>query len=459
VIPEPYAEQPEPESLSILDATAPESPSSLTQRLVRGTLGTGGLNVFYTGLLFVTTAVLTRALGASSYGVYAQVAAVVALVGVAATPGIERLLIRDMAVYEAHGQHQLARGLMLATNATVLALSLLLGILAGLVTWLINDQEVTPVVIAFWVGYTIIPLNALSRTRMATIMGLRRMVGAQFPELVVRPVLFLVLVLAAQFGLRPFTPVDALILTALSAAAAFLVGAYVLHRITPLQVRRARPAYDLKRWRLSAGPLFLLSAASMVNVQVGIALMGSLSTSANAGLFAVASRGAGIIALGVTSTITALAPSAARLWSQGDVEQLQRVVSRCSQMTSLYAVPVALGLIVFGQYFLAIFGSEFVAAMPALRILCVGQLVMSATGPVTYLLLMAGEERHAMLATVYGAVINVVLDVALIPHWGVEGAAVATTVGLMAAELLMLRYARKALGVRLTLFGHLRSVT
>jgi O-antigen/teichoic acid export membrane protein len=434
-----------------------ESSSNLRRRLVRGALGSGGLNVFYTGMMFVTTVALTRTLGASSFGVYAQVLAVVALVGVVATPGIERLLIRDMAVYQAKAQHQLARGLMIASNRVVLGLSLIISVLAGVTTWLLNGQEVTTTVVEFWVGYTVIPLYALSRTRAATIMGLRYVVWSQLPESIVRPVLFLGLVVAAQLSLKPFTPTDALILTSMAASAAFLLGAYLLHRAAPSQVRRATPAYDLRRWRRSASPFLLLSIATVINSQMGTALLGALSTSTNAGLFAVANRGAAVISLGVLAATTVVAPNAARLWALGDHLQLQRIVTRSSQATVLFALPVTLILVVFGRYFLKIFGEDFGGAILALQILCVGQFAVSATGTVTNLLLMAGEERRAVVATVVGAVANIVLSVVLIPIWGLEGAAVATTTSLIASELLMLRFARKALGVHLTLLGRVKA--
>jgi O-antigen/teichoic acid export membrane protein len=188
-------------------------------------------------------------------------------------------------------------------------------------------------------------------------------------------------------------------------------------------------------------------------------LLGALSTSANAGLFAVANRGAAVIALGVNAAAAVIAPNAARLWSLGDVARLQRIVTKSSQATVLYALPVTLGLIVFGRYFLAIFGKDFQDATLALQILCVGQFAYSATGAVTNLLLMAGEERFSVLATGIGAVTNVVLCVVLIPIWGVEGAAVATTASLMVSEVLMLLFARKALGIHLTILGHVKSVS
>ena len=449
---------PAPTSEPLADIAARESSLDLKRRLVAGASGTSGLTVFYTGLLFVTTLVLTRALGASAYGVFAQVSAVVALVGVAASPGVERLLTREIAVYGATGENSLARGLLRMSSKVVLLLSLSTSLVAALATWLINGRAVTPLVIAFWVGFTIVPLNALSRTRAAALMGLRRVITAQVPEMVVRPVLFLVLAIVLQYAFPPFTVLDAIALSAMASAVAFLTGAYLMHRDTPQPVRQAIPSYDLRSWRRSAAHFFAISATTVVSAQIGIVLLSALSTSANAGLFAVANRGAAIILLGITAVSTVIAPSAARLWAQGDVARLQRIVTTSARATAVFAVPVTVALIVFGSYFLALFGSEFQEATLALRILCVGQLATSFTGSVTQLLLMAGQERRVAIAVGIGAILHVVFDLALIPIWGLEGAAVGATASLIVSEVILVRAVRQTLGIRLTMLGRMKAV-
>jgi O-antigen/teichoic acid export membrane protein len=440
------------------DLTARESSSDLKRRLVGGASGTSGLTVFYTGLLFLTTMVLTRSLGASDYGVFATVAAAVALVGVVAAPGVERLLTRDIAVYCAKGENGLARGLLRMSNIAVVVLSLSISLVAGFAFWLNNGRAMTPLVVAFWVGFTMIPLNALSRTRAAALIGLRRVMTAQLPELVVRPVLFLGLVIFTRYQFHSLTVLDAVALSAVASAVAFVTGAYLMHRDTPQQIRRASPSYDTRAWRRSAALFFAISATTVVSAQIGVVLLGALSTSANAGLFAVAARGAGIILLGITAASTVIAPSAARLWAQGDVTRLQQIVTMSVRAAAAFAVPVTVVLFVFGDFFLSLFGSEFVGATLALRILCVGQLATSFTLSVTQLLLMAGEERSTAIAFGIGAILNIVFDVALIPIWGLEGAAVGATASLIASEVLLVWAVRTRLGVRLTVVGRIKKV-
>ena len=71
---------------------------------------------------------------------------------------------------------------------------------------------------------------------------------------------------------------------------------------------------------------------------------------------------------------------------------------------------------------------------------------------------MAGEERRAAIAVGIGAVLNIVFDAALIPLWGLEGAAVGATASLIVSEVLMVRAVRTTLGIHLTLVGRMKQV-
>ena len=78
------------------------------------------------------------------------------------------------------------------------------------------------------------------------------------------------------------------------------------------------------------------------------------------------------------------------------------------------------------------FGAEFEAGAASLVILAVGRLVSSMTGPVGSVLSVTGHQRINL--AVYGAAagLQLMLDLILIPQYGIVGAAVASTVAMVA---------------------------
>jgi O-antigen/teichoic acid export membrane protein len=156
----------------------------------------------------------------------------------------------------------------------------------------------------------------------------------------------------------------------------------------------------------------------------------------------------------------AMAPVISSLYAAGKMEQLQRVVTKSARWTFLACLPLALGFLFLGRwYLLLIFGRDFAQGQTALAILTVGQLVNVATGSVGYLLIMTGHEREAAKGMAVSALLNIALNAALIPTWGLEGAATAGATSMMLANIWFSVVVYRKLGIHSTALGRLGSRT
>jgi len=72
----------------------------------------------------------------------------------------------------------------------------------------------------------------------------------------------------------------------------------------------------------------------------------------------------------------------------------------------------------------------------ALSIIAAGQFVNVVTGSVGYLLMMCGYERLMKNTTAMSAIVNILANVPLCPRFGVNGAAVASAITLIAQNLI-----------------------
>ncbi len=69
-------------------------------------------------------------------------------------------------------------------------------------------------------------------------------------------------------------------------------------------------------------------------------------------------------------------------------------------------------------------------------ILVVGFLFRSSMGPAEFLLNMLGEQALCATVLTAAAILNVALNFALVPHYGLIGAAIATSTALIMAALM-----------------------
>jgi O-antigen/teichoic acid export membrane protein len=124
-----------------------------------------------------------------------------------------------------------------------------------------------------------------------------------------------------------------------------------------------------------------------------------------------------------------LAPHFARLHAQNDTARLQRLVTMSTRAILLFSVPVVLVIGVFGETLLeVVFGAEYRRGYETLTVLAIGQLANAATGSVAVLLNMTGFERDTAKGFSVSALLNIALNLALIPLFGMMGAALASAI-------------------------------
>jgi O-antigen/teichoic acid export membrane protein len=88
-----------------------------------------------------------------------------------------------------------------------------------------------------------------------------------------------------------------------------------------------------------------------------------------------------------------------------------------------------------------------VAAHQPLAILAVGQLINAGFGSVGFLLNMTGHEGITARILWQTAIVNVVMNVFLIPSFGTAGAAIASAFSLILWNALLYRQVRRRLGL------------
>ena len=110
-------------------------------------------------------------------------------------------------------------------------------------------------------------------------------------------------------------------------------------------------------------------------------------------------------------------------------------------------------LIAFGDDLLAVFGSDFGRGRLALTILVLGQVVNVAAGHVGVLMTMTGHEKRVAATVGASAACNAVLNLILIPRFGIDGAAAATAISLVLWNGVTLVWVIKHLRINPTIFG------
>ena len=413
--------------------------ASLRAQLMRGAMGVGGLRLL--SLLFTMTAsiLLARGLGPEGYGQYTFVITLITTLSIPLAPALMQLTIRETARMHQAGDNDRIRALLRWANRHVLFGSVLIIVtVGGIAAWLTGlrvDDRWTLLLI----GLVALPLLGLNAVRAGILAGLRRVVLGQLPDLFVRPLvlLFVAGVLLVAGCLNPLTAVVAFVA---GAALALVIGTLLLGHTFPEPQGTSPPmdATQKSQWMRAWMPFTLLMAASTLNAQIGILLLGWLTTNEEVAAMQVAQRGSMLLVFSLAVVNLVIGPHVAQLHRSGDRDRLQGLSRYSARMALLVTLPIALPLIFFGAPILRIvFGAEYaaIATLP-LAILAVGQVINVAFGSVGLLLIMSGHENDPLWTQGASLLVTIFVAIVLIPKFFATGAAIAVALGVVLSNIL-----------------------
>ncbi|MBU1191312.1 MAG: oligosaccharide flippase family protein [Gammaproteobacteria bacterium] len=425
------------------------SGSTPTHLLARGSLVSFIIQGSGAALIFLAEIILARILGAQGYGLFATVMASLQVLVMVALLGSNNLLLRFVPIFSGTADWSHLRGLV--RHCSLISLTLGISIFSAatlLLVVVIGDRISTDTSWAFLIGMAILPVAALSLQRQSILRGLHFVAAALSPELIVRPLVLMSLVAGLTWGLgKSVSAPMALAMNGLAVLVAFLLGNYWLRRAMPAGVMASPHSVRIHEWLRIAVPLFLIAGLQLLIVRLDIMLLGVLSGHEQAGHYAAASRIGDLIVFALASANIIVGPLIAGLHARNDIAGMQRMLVTLSKGVMLLTVPLVLVIVLFGRSILGFFGGEYVSAYVPLLILVCGQLINALSGPVDFVMAMTGQQVKMMQILVLAAGLNLALNFALIPQFGLIGAASATAITTAFWNIYMRYIVLKRLGV------------
>ncbi|OHB81569.1 MAG: hypothetical protein A2W31_06245 [Planctomycetes bacterium RBG_16_64_10] len=404
------------------------------------------------GSAFVSYLVLANVLGPKAFGDYVFVLNWITTILLFAQCGLDTAALRFVASYAEQSDWAHLRGFLRRSAQLVLAAALVSAATLTVVIGLLGDRLASELRRTFLVGAPLLVALAALYVCAFQLQGLKQVIKSRLPPEVGRPLLVAGLVAAlAGFAPRHVSAASTLALNLFATLLTVMVSLALLRGARPPAVRAVRAQYDTQRWIRVALALLLLTAFHQVLSRTDVLMLGSLLNTEAAGGYAIAALVSQLVLLGLGAVNVIAAPMIAELYWRGRLAELQRLVRLAAIAVLATSVPTLVVLVVFGSPVLRLFGPRFGAGYPALVVLCFGQLINALAGSVGLLMSMTGHQKQAAGIVAVAAVLNVVLNLLLIPPLGIQGAALATALTTALWNLAMLVYVSRRLQINPTL--------
>lgn len=406
-----------------------------------------GVRVISAAIAYVSQVLLARWMGEFQYGVFVVVWVGAIVLGGLAGLGVQTAVLRLVPEYRAKGDEALLRGVIFGSRLNGLIVASLIAALgiAGLA--LFGDRIESYYLIPLYLGAIVLPMQAVGEIQDGIARGFNWADMSLWPGFVVRPLLIILFM-----GLALLSGAEA---TAVTAMAAVIVAAYltVAGQLVWLEVnlRRAVPkgprAYAPKTWVALTLPIFVVEGFFNLLTNVDILLVGYFMAPDQVAIYFAAAKTLALVHFVYFAVRVGSAQRFSQYHAAGDTARLAGFVHETLHWTFWPSLALVGLMLLFGKFLLMLFGAGFTAGYPLLFVLSVGLLVRAAIGPAETLLIMAGQQRAC--AWVYGAAftLNIVLNVVLIPRFGLMGAAAATAATLTMEALTLYVIVYRRLGI------------
>ena len=184
-------------------------------------------------------------------------------------------------------------------------------------------------------------------------------------------------------------------------------------------------------------PLLGTAVLAMVISWTDTLLLGSLKSSVDVGLYNAATPLARFISFPLSALIIIYMPIISGLYAKGRIDEIKKNFLILTKWLCSATLPLFIFLFLFSETIIAtLFGSTYVSSANVLRILAIGFIINNFVGPCGVTLVGMGKPRFIMFATLTAAVLNVVLNIILIPSFGIVGAATASVIAIVSINLV-----------------------
>ncbi|WP_340276142.1 lipopolysaccharide biosynthesis protein [Roseibium algae] len=411
-------------------------------------LSTFAIRVLGAGLAYLSQILLARWMGAHEYGIYSVAWTVIIVLGVFACIGFSSSPNRFIPQYDKTGDLPRLRGFLLTSRLSALVAATVLAGFGMLGVWLLR-QTIEP----FYVWPLIIILTALPLFALGGVQdGIARSYDwpslAMLPTYIWRPLVIIGLVLGLILSGEPATAMTA---AAAAVIATWLVAIYQVIALKRRLANKVQPGprkIELSGWLAISLPMLMVEGFLQLITSADVIMVSFWHSPEEVAVYFAASKTLALVHFVYFAVRAASAHRFSGFVHSNDQTGLENYVRQATIWTFWPSLTAGIGLLLVAPLLLSLFGAGFGAGYPLIAVLLVGVLARSSVGPIDALLTMSGHQKSCAL--IYSATFaaNVLLNLLLIPKFGLMGAAIATSASIIFEATCLSITAHRKLQIR-----------
>ncbi|MBZ0215206.1 MAG: polysaccharide biosynthesis C-terminal domain-containing protein [Fimbriimonadaceae bacterium] len=407
------------------------------------------IRVVSAAVAYAMQVLLARWMGGFEYGVFVFVWVWVLIGGTMAGIGLNTAVLRFVPEYDETKKLDYLRGFLFSSRWIGLVVASAFAALGAAGIYLFGDWIENYYVLPLYLILICFPFVTLNEMQDGIARSYNWIAVALVPPFLIRPLLILLFMAGAiALGFAP---------TAATAALAAIGGSWLsaIVQFAVLQKRLAKKIpsgprqYDFSLWLRVSFPLVLVESFYVILGHTDILVLGGFVEPAQIAIYFAVMRTIGLVSFVSFAVTAAVTHRFSQLNAAGDQDGLAVCVRDAVNWTFWPSLAAALFILALGYPLLYLFGPGFTAGYPLMFVLAIGILIRASIGPVESLLNMLGHQVACAQILIATVAFNLMANFALIPFFGLLGAAMATSISVIVESVLLFVMTGRLTGMKI----------
>lgn len=387
--------------------------------------------------------IISRWLDAHQFGLFALALAMVSLIASIMVSGIHLALSRFIAYHRGKKETEKISGVIAASIQITTIANILAGIIffvfAENIAALFHHQELVPLIKIF---AFLFPLFGIVLTLQKIFEGFQRIELSTATELFLNVVRlsFLGIVIAVGASIEEVS-ISYVLATAITAIVFWSICEKRIVAFTKKSLMRS--AGDVREIIIFSWPLMVSVIAHIILTWSDTILLGLFRSAREIGIYNIVAPTANLLTVPTFALATVFMPLLSTLFARKENEQMMKLYKTATRWTLLMSLPVIIGILLFPQRILnSTAGSGYVEGALALALLAIGVFLNAIATPANMILLAMDKTKFMMKNSIIACIVNIGLNLYLIPRYGMTGAAWAFLCSSIVISWLRMQEAR-----------------
>ncbi len=418
------------------------------EKIAHGTI-LAFVGIFISKILGYAYRLIAARFGPAEYGLLSLGLALFNVLMIIAMLGLNQGVLRYISFYRTKKDYSNIKGTILSATGITTFFSLILATLVFLLSdWIANSFFHEPRLgLVFKIISFVIPFDAVKNILFNIIRAFENVTYEIYSRNIVETltkVLFTLLFLILGYKL-----LGATIAFDLALLISFFMALFYTSKVFP-QFNTTKASYTLKKLLTYSLPLVINNLTILVMLWTDTLLIGYFKTPTDVGIYNAAAPTAAMMYLFPQALLALFLPVLTGLYAQNNLKDFNTVYRIAVKWITLTnAALLSLFILLSVPLLHLFFGASYISGAAVLIILSLGYFIYYIALISNNILLIYEKTTTILYASSAGSILNILLNILLIPHYGIAGAALATSLSYLVVSIIFFIITYKLTSVRL----------